>query len=325
MMTMSFRATRPATAAWLLARVAAGALALSFAAPSLAKDCDRACLVSVTDAYLAGLAAHDPARAPLAETPLFIENSKRLRVGEGLWAAATGRADAMGLYVPDPAAQTAGWIGVMEQSGKPSLVAIRLKLEDGRIVEAEHVVGTTLTPAQLANLQTPRASYFREIPKASRLPRGKLLTIGASYYDALDDNDGSLAPFARDCERMDNGDVAVGPNVHIYPEPDYPHIDMTCGGQFDSQVMSYITTIDGRRVFAADPVYGLVMGFSHFHHKMDVKDIRVILPDGSEGVRHLPNGPFDMVAAHIFKVGPEGQIHEIQAMGFVAPYTEPKG
>jgi len=35
--------------------------------------------------------------------------------------------------------------------------------------------------------------------------------------------------------------------------------------------------------------------------------------------------PFDLPAAHIFKVGPDGKIREIEAMGFVAPYNSPTG
>jgi hypothetical protein len=32
-----------------------------------------------------------------------------------------------------------------------------------------------------------------------------------------------------------------------------------------------------------------------------------------------------MPAAHIFKIGPEGQIHEIEAVGAVVPYNSPTG
>ena len=35
--------------------------------------------------------------------------------------------------------------------------------------------------------------------------------------------------------------------------------------------------------------------------------------------------PFDMPAAHIFKVEPEGTVHEIEAVGFTAPYHAPSG
>ena len=35
--------------------------------------------------------------------------------------------------------------------------------------------------------------------------------------------------------------------------------------------------------------------------------------------------PFDMPAAHIFKVGGDGKVHEIEAMGFMAPLNSPTG
>ena len=35
--------------------------------------------------------------------------------------------------------------------------------------------------------------------------------------------------------------------------------------------------------------------------------------------------PFDLPAAHIFKVGADGQMHEIEAMGFTTGYNSPTG
>lgn len=35
--------------------------------------------------------------------------------------------------------------------------------------------------------------------------------------------------------------------------------------------------------------------------------------------------PFDLPAAHVFKIGPDQLIHEIEAMGFRAPYDAPTG
>ena len=34
--------------------------------------------------------------------------------------------------------------------------------------------------------------------------------------------------------------------------------------------------------------------------------------------------PFDLPAAHVYKIT-NGQIHEIEAMGFTAPYMSPTG
>jgi hypothetical protein len=92
--------------------------------------------------------------------------------------------------------------------------------------------------------------------------------------------------------------------------------------------MAYISTIDNRRLFAADPVTGLAMGFSHFRHALDNMPYEVTLKDGSKGQRDVDSigrGPFDLPAAHIFKVGADGLVHEIEAMGFIAPYNAPTG
>jgi hypothetical protein len=35
--------------------------------------------------------------------------------------------------------------------------------------------------------------------------------------------------------------------------------------------------------------------------------------------------PFDLPAAHVFKVGADGKVHEIEAMGFLAPLDAPSG
>jgi len=86
--------------------------------------------------------------------------------------------------------------------------------------------------------------------------------------------------------------------------------------------------IENRRVFAADPQTGLVMGLSHFRHPMTNLPYKVKALDGSEierNEKNMPFAPFDLPAAHIFKVGPDGQIHEIEAMGFTAPYNSPTG
>jgi hypothetical protein len=86
--------------------------------------------------------------------------------------------------------------------------------------------------------------------------------------------------------------------------------------------------IDNRRVFAADPVTGLVMGLSHFRHPMDNLPYLVKNTDGSTSERNKDNlnfAPFDLPAAHIFRIGADGLMHEIEAMGFTAPYNAPTG
>ena len=314
-------AVRPA-----LALLAVLAMAGCSAAP---ETCDRACLVALTNHYVDGLAANDTAGLPLADDMILVENLRRIPLGQGLWRTVTGGPTGFSIGVPDPDRQTAGWLGMLLTEGKPTLVAVRLKLEDGEIVEAEHLT-TAVSAENLARLQRPRPGLLNEISPADRLGHDRLIEIGASYYDALDDNDAARAPFAEDCERHENGLVAAGADAGPgFGSPGQPPLAHDCAGQIASGVFAYIDRIDNRRVFAADPVTGLVMGLSHFRHPMDFAPYQVTAANGAKLTfdrdEEIKFDPFDLPAAHIFKVGADGKIHEIEAMGFLAPYNAPTG
>ncbi len=174
---------------------------------------------------------------------------------------------------------------MVQRDGKPTMVAIRLKLDkDGKIAEAEHLYSAVERPvAEERRNPASRASPAR-FRRTSALTTIKLIAIGASYYDALDDNDGTKMPFAADCERHENGMITAGPNAGggmpgaKPPAHPTPH---DCAGQISSGVFQYIKTIGNRRVFAADPVTGLVMGLSQFHHPMDFTSYPVKAADGT--------------------------------------------
>jgi hypothetical protein len=226
------------------------------------------------------------------------------------------------IYVPDPVAQQVGFIGVMGDKGAPALIALRLKLTDGEINEIEHLLARNLGERNLANLQVPRQAFHTTVSAEQRMSREQLLRIGRSYYDALDDNDGSLAPFSEDCVRRENG-IQTTRN----PPPAELGLGtfgaMSCAAQLDTQVMSYIDSIDHRRVEVADPETGLVFGLSHFRHSMAQKTLKII---GVPGIETWDMGfdAFDLPAAHIYKIT-GGQIHEVEAIGFRAPYNSPTG
>ena len=82
-------------------------------------------------------------------------------------------------------------------------------------------------------------------------------------------------------------------------------------------------------MFAADPETGLVMGLSHFRHPMDFPPYEVTAQDGTklsyDRDEEMKFDPFDLPAAHIFKVGADGKVHEIEAMGFRADLNSPTG
>ena len=288
--------------------------------------CDRLCLTGLADNYVAALVAHDPARVPLAADVKMVENLARIRPGEGLWKTASGGARTYRIVVPDPVAQQVGFIVMMEEQGKPIQFGARLQIADGRIVEAEHLVVHAVRDSNLANLQKPRAPLLASVPQAYRDSRSRLISIALSYYDALDLNNGSLAPFADDCVRYENGMQTARNRVPTEPVAagEFGLLGaLGCAKQLDSQVMSYIDSIDNRRVPIADEETGLAFGLSHFHHSMKQKELRVIGVPGEE-TRKMDFKPFDLPAMHIYKIW-GGQIHEIEAMGILAPYDSPTG
>jgi hypothetical protein len=318
--------------------------------------CNRQCLIDATDAYVAALVAHDPAKAPLSEALVFVENVTKMKPGEGLWKSVVTGPDAFAIHVPDEVNQTVGYLAMMtymapppapqgsspEQRAEfaarnapieqPVIVAFRLQFDDkGKIKEAEHLL-SGVREAQMVNLQTPRAGIFTEIPVAQRKSRDELIKIGLSYYDALDDNNGELTPFAPDCERHENGMITASGQPSTAPAipgtAATPQVARDCRQQLNSNTFQYIDRIENRRVFAADPQTGLVMGLSHFRHPMDNLPYLVKNLDGTTTERNKKNmafAPFDLPAAHIFKIGADGLMHEIEAMGFTTVYNSPTG
>ncbi|HEY1898651.1 MAG TPA: hypothetical protein VGG49_02550 [Steroidobacteraceae bacterium] len=284
----------------------------------------RACYNRLVDDYLAALVAHDPSRIAFAPDARFVENIKATKIGDGLWKTASAVPTTFKIYVPDPISGQVGFMGVLQEAGKPVLLGLRLQVFEGHVIEAEHVIARDLSAQSLANLQVARPVFGRVIPEPMRMPRYQIKGIAYSYYDALDFNDGDLAPMGRDCDRHENGRESSGSRAPVTadtPKPNYSAMD--CTRQFSSGMMAYIDNIDNIRVLAVDPVTGLAFGLSHFHHSMKH---HVFPIKGVPGVtqREVKSQPFDLPAAHIFKIS-GGKLHQIEAMGFLAPYNSPSG
>lgn len=293
-------------------------------AASLINCKTRICYDRLVDDYLAALVAHDPGRIAFAADARFVENIKATKIGDGLWKSASAAPASFKIYVPDPVSGQVGFMGVMQEAGKPILLGLRLQVFEGHVIQAEHVIARDLNADSLANLQTARPIFAKVTSASMRMPRYAIKGIAYAYYDALDFNDGELAPMGRDCERHENGRQSSGSRAPVTPKTPQPNYSaMDCTRQFSTGMMGYIDNIDNIRVLAVDPVTGLAFGLSHFHHSMKnhVFPIR-----GVPGVtqREVNNPPFDLPAAHIFKIS-DGKIHQIEAMGFLAPYNSPSG
>jgi len=325
----------------ILAMVAAPAQ--SFGAPL-----DRAALIKLADDYFAALVAHNPKGVPLANNVKMVEQVKRIQPGEGLWKTATSVPTNFKIVIPDTVSQQVGGIVVLGVNGKPTFLGFRLKTENDRITETEHVLVDINNPDNNPMATTARPTFALEIPYEYRDSRGRLIWIAKSYYDALDWNNGSLAPFASDCERHENGmrsapnggpsltmSFVPGPDTAQKPKPNAGSKPKAawpvsllgmqdCAFQINTGAFQYVDTIDNRRVLVADELTGLAIGFSHFRHSMKDRKFKIVNVPGREESDMSNQEPFDLPAVHLYKIW-GGQIHEIEALGFATDYNSPTG
>jgi hypothetical protein len=322
---------------WLL-----GALVLALATASAAQTigggvappCDRACLTAHIDRYLEALVTHDPAGLPLNPDVKFTENTARLEVGsEGLWVAASEAPTDPRVYAIDVGAGQAGFYGVMKERGRPLIIALRLKVVNGRITEIEHVLARNLREDALRNLMTARPELTAEVPLAARLPREQMVAIADSYFEAIENANGKLAPFSDGCVRRENGgQTTMNPTPVPWPvslgskEADDAMAylgTLSCSDQLDTHVMDFITRLWPRRHEIVDEEKGLVFSFPMFQHRGQTGPVRIYnVPE----VDSLPLGSSasNLQAGEIFKIE-GGRITAVEAMGVSLPYGTKSG
>lgn len=283
---------------------------------------DRDDLVTLMEKYLAALAKHDPSVVPFADNVKIVENTEVIAIGKGLWETATGGPAQFKIFVADPVTGQIGFIGVIEEKQKPTIVSVRLKVVDGKITEVDHMVippyDTTLNP----NMSAVRPGLPEPVKPAERVPREKMLKIANSYYEAIVQDNGEIAPFADECQRRENGGITANDQTQTPEEAAKDDFSvfrkMTCSDQLSTGVMSYITDINRKRILAVDEELGLVFAYSVFVHNGEPRVMKII---GVPGVTERPNnyGPFDLPATHIFKIR-NGKIYEIEAIGYIAKH-----
>ena len=120
-------------------RIRVFGLLILCAAAANAANCDRPCLKNTMTTYLNALVAQDPSKAPIASNVRFTEDSKDLKVGEGLWKTATKLGDYRQDFI-DVKQQVVASHVTVDESGKRAMCSVRLKVAKGKITEIETIV-----------------------------------------------------------------------------------------------------------------------------------------------------------------------------------------
>jgi hypothetical protein len=314
----------------------AAPLAASAAAAQGAKACDESCLKGFMDAYLDALSKHQPSLVPTAPYYRYTENGARIPLGEALWVTF----NSFGKYRHDVADPQTGGIATFvsltenHEMPFPDLLAVRLKVVDRKITEIETVVDRHARAAENLPPQDPSWMEImqRVEPESTRVSRETLKKGALAYMRAIAFHDGSLAPFAKSCIRLENGGVtALGPDdkppvpqLKMPPSPNgapaapsFFLLGLGCGDQLSHLSYSFITGYEDAHFPIVDTQRQLVFATFNFTRRGNVESWPL---DGKsvpfpEGMRY----PNEMLNTEIFKFV-DGQITRVEAV-FTGPQT----
>src|SRR5277367_3535636 len=166
--------------------------------PSAFKPCDRVCLVGIMDGYMNAIFAHDPkAVPPLALDVRMTENTGQMDVGEGMLWRSHVEPTTFKIYIADPVEGQVALQTRLKIEGRNALVAVRLKIDRGKIVEIEQLWDRNINDAAIPLLTTPREALVSDVPASQRSSREVLIRAANSYFDALRGNAARIRPFAK--------------------------------------------------------------------------------------------------------------------------------
>ena len=197
------------------------ALTIVPAARAQGAKCDRACLTGIMTRYLDAMVAHDPSAIPVAPAVKFTEDSKVIKLGEGIWKT-VGSLRPYRLDFIDVPQGVAAVHTVLEENGMPILFTARLKVVDRRITEIESIVVKTREEGALfapESLKEPTATMRYMPTAAERMPRAQMVEIAGRYPGGLKIGsfEKSDVPFAPNAYRFENGVRMAGPGCTFQP------------------------------------------------------------------------------------------------------------
>jgi len=313
----------------------AAALALALSLPTLAASASsetwlpdaraNAALPSVTradlyralDAYVAALKARDPTRVKWAAHVRNTENNVALMVGDGLWATIT----ALGPYdlrFADPLTGQVALFTTATESDETSAMALRLKIENGAVSEAETlVVRQSDSGIKFEGQKFENKPAMNEMLRSEqRLPRARMISLADGYFDTLQLNDGTLfTKFHPNCKRVENGvQTTNNPNFAVVPVS-----RLGCEEQFRAGNYRYDTRLRARRFMLVDEERGVVLAAGFIDHAGGLDSYK--LTDGTV-VKSPVRRPHSFYLFEAFKLK-DGAIEQIEADFITVPYNMP--
>jgi len=266
-----------------------------------AQNCDRECLKGFVTQYTDAMAAHNPGALPVTANVKFTEDSKELKLGEGMWKTFTKLAGYR-RDILDVKQGVAVSFLVVEGTDPavPTLYVIRLKIEDRKVSEIESMLVRNRQEGMLYNpdnLKTVMPLMLTEVPANQKTAREEAIKIAITYPEGL--RIGSFvkadSPMVDEAYRYENGNLMAGPGCTFFP---------TCNVMKTQSIptLSEIT----HRVIAVDEELGVVAMRMNF----------------GKGSLFSGNGVLDVW--HSFKIF-DGKIHAAEAYCKEVPAGQKSG
>jgi hypothetical protein len=285
------------------------ALGVAAAAPLAAQkaDCDAACLERIASQYRAAYVAHDPKLAPFAERVRFTENNVEMPFPDGTWDTVTQEVGPA-LTLSDPVMGAVGVFTAIRQREIEGFLAIRLKVEKGRITEAEHIISTrrnlSSPPTPIGNVdEYVHDPLIGEVAApAERIGRDALIGHANGYFDTLQRNDGEIRGtcFHDAATRRENG--------MLFPD---------IGGGFRSGRYAFNDRVR-REIVLVDEARQVAMARGFIDHKGVLDEYS--LTDGTR-IKSVFQEPQSWGLLEAFKVM-DGCIAAVVATFYQAPYYQ---
>ncbi|MEO8316035.1 MAG: hypothetical protein ABI645_14730, partial [Pseudomonadota bacterium] len=279
--------------------------AAEYPAPTraLPPECDRACLYGVLDQYLDALQHKDVSRAAWARGARYTENNVEMQPGDGVWGTIT----TMGNYklkLADPGSGQVAMFGNLGEADATSAYALRLRVVDKKITEAEMLVVRIREFGALGDGPNPFANpRFDDKPMLQQnlkagegRPRERLISIADGYFDTLQLNDGQLfTEFDPACNRIENGlQTTNNPD-----KPLGPTSALGCTEQFKLGAYRYDDRLRARRYPLVDEERGIVLAAGFIDHAGRLGEFKYT--DGT-AVTSVIRHPHSFYLLELFKI-----------------------
>jgi hypothetical protein len=238
-------------------------------AANLPSDCDRTCLKTTLDSYLAAVLKHDPSLAPLDPAFRYTENSTLTARGEGVWKTATALGKVQRRYF-DAVTGQAVYFGHIEEGSATGIATVRIRVVNRKITEGEVVIGRPVDGTFNSEGLVKNPPPVEPVAKEARSSREDMVAAAQSYFDGIQNHDSSIMRGQKGCLRIENGVTTAGPVATSDPATTGPRVTGDCGEHLEN-FKTTIAAIDHRRYPVIDEEAGVVLGMVVFNRPPGAK------------------------------------------------------